>query len=143
MTTNVRDVGVPAAKVWDALADGWLYPLWVVGASRMRRVDGGWPEKGTRLHHSVGVWPLLIDDYTEVTEIVPGTMLALRARAWPFGEAAVRLVLEETGDRCRVRMEEEIVRGPGTFIPRPLREVLMKWRNVESLRRLALIAEGR
>ncbi|HEY0888317.1 MAG TPA: SRPBCC family protein [Nocardioides sp.] len=143
MITNVRDVGVPAAKVWDVLADGWLYPVWVVGASRMRQVDAGWPEKGARLHHSVGVWPVLIDDYTEVTETVPGTLLALRARAWPFGEAAVRLVVEEAGDGSRVRIEEQIVRGPGSLIPRPLRGVLLKWRNVETLRRLALVAEGR
>lgn len=143
MITNVRDVGVPAAKVWDVLADGWLYPVWVVGASRMRQVDADWPEKGARLHHSVGVWPVLIDDYTEVTETVPGTLLALRARAWPFGEAAVRLVVEEVGDGSRVRIEEQIVRGPGSLIPRPLRGVLLKWRNVETLRRLALVAEGR
>jgi hypothetical protein len=25
------------------LHDGWTYPVWVVGASRMRGVDPGWP----------------------------------------------------------------------------------------------------
>lgn len=38
-----RDVDAPARAVWDVLADGWLYPLWVVGAARMRDVDHGWP----------------------------------------------------------------------------------------------------
>ena len=33
-------------QVWDVLADGWLYPLWVVGASRMREVDDHWPQEG-------------------------------------------------------------------------------------------------
>ena len=51
------------------LSDGWLYALWVVGAARMRDVDEGWPAVGTRLHHSVGTWPLLIDDTTEVLEV--------------------------------------------------------------------------
>jgi len=32
-----------AEQVWDVLGDGWLYPLWVVGASRIRDVDDGWP----------------------------------------------------------------------------------------------------
>ena len=59
------------------------------------------------------------------------------------GEAAVRLTLRDDGERCQVRMEEQIVRGPGTFIPRPLRDVLLKWRNVESLRRLAYLVERR
>ena len=76
-------------RVWDVLSDGWLYPLWVVGASRMREVDDSWPAVGSKLHHSVGVWPALLDDNTEVTDCEPLRMLALRARAWPFGEAAV------------------------------------------------------
>ena len=35
-----------AKQVWDVLGDGWLYPLWVVGASRIRDVDDGWPAEG-------------------------------------------------------------------------------------------------
>lgn len=55
------------------LADGWLYPSWVVGASRMREVDVKWPASRSRIHHSVGVWPALIDDHTKVLESIPGT----------------------------------------------------------------------
>src|ERR1043165_7866722 len=62
MSTNKRLVDATPDQVWSVLADGWLYPLWVVGASRMREVDDEWPEPGARLHHSVGTWPLLIDD---------------------------------------------------------------------------------
>ena len=68
-------------QVWEVLADGWLYPLWVVGASRMREVDAGWPAPGTMLHHSVGTWPLLLDDVTECVEQVPGARLVLHAHA--------------------------------------------------------------
>ena len=30
---------MPPSAVWAVLADGWLYPVWVVGAARMREVD--------------------------------------------------------------------------------------------------------
>ena len=43
--------------VWNVLADGWLYGLWVVGASRIRGVDRSWPSPDSRIHHSVGSWP--------------------------------------------------------------------------------------
>ncbi len=65
------------------LADGWLYPSWVVGASRVRGVDATWPQPGSRSHHSVGVWPDLIDDHTEEEELVDQRLLLLKARAWP------------------------------------------------------------
>ena len=54
-----REIAASADDVWAVLEDGWLYPTWVVGASRMRDVDDNWPEVGSRLHHSVGNWPLL------------------------------------------------------------------------------------
>ena len=74
MATNTRTIHATPEAVWDVLADGWLYPLWVVGASRMREVDDHWPAVGARLHHSVGSWPLLLDDETEVVAVVPGSL---------------------------------------------------------------------
>jgi uncharacterized protein YndB with AHSA1/START domain len=130
-------------RVWDVLSDGWLYPLWVVGASRMREVDDEWPAVGSKLHHSVGTWPALLDDNTEVTACEPQKLLALRARAWPVGEAAVQLHLEVQGAGTRVVIEEDAVSGPGKLVPQPLRAPGLKWRNVETLRRLAYIAERR
>ena len=130
-------------RVWDVLSDGWLYPLWVVGASRMREVDDAWPAVGARLHHSVGAWPALLDDTTEVTACDPLKRLVLRARAWPVGEAEVRLHLEAQGAGTRVVIEEDAVSGPGKLVPQPLRAPGLKWRNVEALRRLAFIAERR
>ena len=40
--------------VWAVLADGWSYPLWVVGASRMRAVSADWPQPGAKLHRDDG-----------------------------------------------------------------------------------------
>jgi uncharacterized protein YndB with AHSA1/START domain len=130
-------------QVWRVLADGWLYPLWVVGATRIREVENEWPAVGSRLHHSVGVWPLVIDDNTEVLEIAEGRLLKLRARAWPGGEAEVTLHVEESGAGSVVTIEEDLVTGPGRLVPAPVRSVLLQFRNRECLARLALLAERR
>ena len=142
-TTNTRRMHATPQQVWDVLADGWLYPVWVVGASRMREVDDGWPEVGTRLHHSVGVWPLLIDDNTEVVECEPLSTLVLHARAWPTGKAEVRLQLEAVDGETDVTMSEGPIAGPATLVPGPVLNPLLKWRNDECLRRLAYLAERR
>ncbi|MFC7496114.1 MULTISPECIES: SRPBCC family protein [unclassified Nocardioides] len=136
-------MGATADAVWDVLADGWLYPLWVVGASRMREVDDHWPAVGSCLHHSVGTWPLLVDDLTEVVESTPGLSLKLHAKARPTGTAMVSIRLEPLGAETRVVLEEDAVEGPGALVPKPLREVGLRWRNVESLRRLAYVVERR
>ena len=143
MATNSRTIHATPQAVWDVLSDGWLYPLWVVGASRMREVDDHWPAVGARLHHSVGSWPLLIDDVTEVIEVVPGSSLTLHAKARPTGTAEVTLRLEPVGSETRVVIEEDAQHGPARLVPKPLRDVPVTWRNVESLRRLAYVAERR
>lgn len=143
MSVNERHVAAPPDRVWEVLADGWLYPLWVVGATRMRAVDPQWPEVDARLHHSVGAWPLVTDDTTSVTDCRPGRLLGLRARAWPSGEASVRVELEASGAGTLVRISEDAVSGPGRLVPAPLRQPPLAWRNTETLRRLAYLAEGR
>jgi hypothetical protein len=130
-------------QVWQVLSDGWLYPLWVVGASRMRDVDEGWPAPGTRLHHSVGTWPLLIDDVTESVEQVPGSRLVLHAHAWPAGRATVELKLSPVGTDTEVTIEEQATAGPAALVPQAVQDPMLTWRNVESLRRLAFLAERR
>jgi uncharacterized protein YndB with AHSA1/START domain len=143
MNATTRLVAASPEQVWNVLADGWLYPLWVVGATRMRDVDDGWPAAGTRLHHSVGVWPLVIDDATLVRECVPGSVLELRAAAWPGGEADVRIDLRPTDAGTTVTIEEDLVEGPSKLLPKPVRAPLLRWRNTESLRRLSYLAERR
>ena len=143
MSTNSRILKASVDQVWNVLADGWLYPVFVVGASRMREVDQRWPEAGAELHHSVGTWPLLIDDTTSVVESEPPTMLKLRARAWPGGEAEVTFRLRPRGPETEVIIEEDAVSGTGRLLPKPLRDPPLAWRNVETLRRLAFVAERR
>jgi hypothetical protein len=143
MSTRRRIIHATPQQVWDVLADGWLYPVWVVGASRMRQVEDSWPAVGSKLHHSVGVWPALIDDNTEVLESSPTTHLRLRARGWPAGEADVDLRVEAHAEGCEVTITEDAVAGPGLMMPKPLRDVQIGVRNVETLQRLAYIAENR
>lgn len=141
--TISRSVDAPAEAVWKVLADGWLYPLWVVGAARMRDVDPHWPAVGSELHHSVGNWPVLLDDRTEVLEVDPGRMLRLKARGWPAGAAYVVIEIESLGSRSRVHIREDACEGPGLLVPKPLRQLAIAPRNKEALRRLALLAQGR
>jgi uncharacterized protein YndB with AHSA1/START domain len=130
-------------QVWAVLSDGWLYPLWVVGASRMREVDDSWPEPGSRLHHSVGSWPLLLDDETEVLEAVPGARMKLRAHGWPAGAAEVTIHLVAHATGTEVTIEEVATHGPGALVPKPLQDPVLGWRNTETLRRLAYLVERR
>lgn len=143
MSVNRRVIAATTDDVWNVLSDGWLYPLWVVGATRMRDVDRDWPEVGSRIHHSVGVWPVLIDDHTEVLEAVPGRSITLRARAWPMGEAKVDIRLSDVGAQTEVVITEDAIAGPGVLVPEPLKGLTLSWRNTETLRRLAFVAEGR
>ena len=143
MSSTERIVNASPEAVWKVLSDGWLYPLWVVGAARIRGVDASWPAPGSRLHHSAGVWPALLDDETRVLGIEPGRRVQLRAKGWPLGEADVVIELEEAEGGTRVRLREDAAAGPGKLLPKPLRTPLISWRNTETLRRLALLVEGR
>ncbi|MEO7421079.1 MAG: SRPBCC family protein [Ornithinibacter sp.] len=137
-----RTVDAHADAEWDVLADGWAYPTWVVGASRVRAVDLSWPAEGASIHHSFGVWPAVVDDTTEVVARDPGRELVLRARGWPMGEAEVVIGLTALDDgRCVVSIAEDAVSGPGSLLPRPRRQPPIRRRNVESLKRLAYLVE--
>lgn len=143
MSVNTRVINTSPENVWNVLADGWTYPLWVVGASRVRDVDASWPAVGSLIHHSVGVWPALIDDNSEVLEVDPHHSIRLRARGWPVGEAEVTIELKPIGAHTEVEIREQAVAGPAVLVPEPIKGLTLKWRNTETLRRLAYIAENR
>lgn len=143
MVTVTRAVGCTPDAVLGVLADGWSYSTWVVGTARVRAVDDAWPAPGSRILHSVGIWPALLDDETVVRAWEPGRGIDLQARGWPAGEARVRIEVAPTADGCVVRIAEDAEKGPGTLVPRPLRSAVIAPRNVETLRRLAFLAERR
>lgn len=137
----VWKTSVSCDRVWEVLADGWTFPAWVVGAARVRAVDDGWPEVGTRIHHSVGLWPGLLHDSTEVVCAVPRSELVLHARAWPFGAAEIRIRFTERDGGCEIEMLEHAVSRPASWIPDIVQDWAVRPRNRECLRRLSLIAE--
>lgn len=143
MSRNTRMMQCTPEAVFEVLGDGWLYPAWVVGASRMRQVDERWPAAGSELHHSFGVWPVLVNDRTVVERIDPGRSMVMRARGWPLGEARVTIDMKRRGDGTVVRIQEEATTGPARLVPPPLMDLLLSWRNAEVLHRLAYLAEGR
>ncbi|MBT2496226.1 SRPBCC family protein [Microbacterium sp. ISL-59] len=143
MATNTRRMRCTPDDVFRVLQDGWLYPVWVVGATRMREVDERWPAPNAELHHTFGTWPLVLDDTTRSVEWAPPHRMRLIARGWPVGEASVTIRVRTDADGCVVRIDEEPRTGPATLIPRFLTNPLLRARNAETLRRLAYIAEGR
>jgi hypothetical protein len=139
-----REVDATPDAVYRVLADGWTYGTWVVGNSRIRHVDDSWPEPGSRIHHSAGVWPLRINDSTVVRSSEPDRRLELHAKLWLFGTADIRITLEPLGaGQTRIVMAEKLTHGPARLVPAPLQKLALWPRNAESLRRLADIAVGR
>lgn len=142
MATNRRFMACTPAEVFAVLANGWLYPGWVVGASRMRDVEVAWPSAGSSIHHSFGVWPVLINDTTSVLEWDPPSHALLKARGWPAGSAHVSIDVQPETRGCSVSITEDAVEGPGLLVPKPVRTVAIFLRNQETLQRLAYLAEG-
>jgi hypothetical protein len=144
MSRTTRTMSCRPEDVFAVLEDGWSYGMWVVGAARIREVDPGWPEEGSRIHHSVGAWPLLLSDETVVERVEAPRLLQLKVKAWPTGAGRVVLSLTPTADgQTEVVMEERAVSGPATIIPTPAQDYVLHHRNVEALRRLAYLAEHR
>lgn len=128
--------------VFAVLADGWLYGMWVVGAARIRDVDSTWPEAGSRIHHSVGAWPVLLSDETMSERVDPPHLLQLQVKAWPTGEGRVTLRCHPQGvGQTEVVIEEQAISGPAKLLPKAIQDVILNARNKEALRRLAHLAE--
>lgn len=142
--TVKRDTAASRQRVWEVMADGWTYSQWVVGNSRMRAVSPDWPAVGSTIHHSVGVWPLLLDDQTEVLDSVPQERLVLLAKGRPFGKARITLRLFDLdGGGCRIEMAEVPVGMPMGWVPERVALAAAMPRNRECTWRLAALAERR
>lgn len=141
--TVTRDIAAPRQRVWDVIADGWTYSQWVVGNSRMRAVDPDWPASGSTIHHSIGVWPVLLNDETVVEEATEPERLVLHAKGRPFGGARIILELSDIPSGCRISMQEFPVSGIGKLMPERISDAAVWPRNNETLRRLAFLAERR
>ena len=124
MSSLARTVKAPPTAVWEVLADGWLYPLWVVGRlpdarGRRRlarpglaaRTTRSAPGRADRRHH-------------RGARVQPGSA----ARAAGAGLAGRRGGVEIRLTRLRRRTPRSRSRrtrssGPGVLVPKPLRDV--------------------
>ncbi|WP_299576678.1 SRPBCC family protein [uncultured Williamsia sp.] len=141
MPAVTHESSATPAQVWSVLSNGWLFSSWVVGAARIRDVDPTWPSAGARIHHSVGAWPVLLDDETRSLESRAG-YLELSARAWPFGTARIALTVEKTNGGSRLVMDEHAETPPFAWAPDEVQRLAMAPRLRECLNRLALLAEN-
>jgi hypothetical protein len=124
------------AAIFSVLRDGWSYARWVVGTSKIRAVDDGWPQPGARLHFRLGRGPLSKDDETRSMRLVDGSELELEAVGRPLGTARVDFRVDAVRDGSLVTIIEHPTKGPLATLHNPGFELLVYLRNVETLRRL-------
>lgn len=137
MARNSRTMaGITPAQVFLALRDGASYDRWVVGTRKIRDVDLGWPAPTTAIHYTVGYAPLRKDGRTVVKALNPDQHLELEAKAWPAGTMRIGIFVEPVADGCEVTIEEHPLHGPAKTFHNPAFDLLIKLRNVETLRRL-------
>ena len=136
VVTVQRRTAAGSDAVWAVLADGWRLASWVVGAARVDAVEAAWPAVGARLRYGIGGWPVVLPGSAEVTACSPGRELALHGRT-PFGGVDVRVRVDDG----ELVITEDVVSGPARLVPARLRAAGIGARNVETLRRLAQLAE--
>jgi len=138
---NAAHINAPPERVFDVLADGRQYGDWVVGSRKVRETEPGFPAPGTKIHHQLGLFPLTLNDNTEVMESERPRLLVLQARGRPFFTARIRLELEPFVGGTQVTMVEE----PGDRLTKLALGLVwdpaIRVRNAEALRRLKRIAE--
>ena len=141
MATSHLHINAPPERVFGVLATPPTYADWVVGSETIRDADPNWPQKGSRLHHRVGVGPFKVNDHTEVIDVDPPHRLVLHARARPVGTALVTLLLEPRDGGTFVTMIEEAGDPLSRLSINRFTDWLVRKRNDVSLRRLERIAE--
>lgn len=144
MATNSRLMkGITPRDVFDVLRDGRSYGDWVVGTRKIRAVDPGWPRPGDSIHWTVGYGPFRKDDQTLSMAYEPDRRLALEAQAWPAGAASIVITAEPAEGGTLVSIDEAPNRGLAKTLHNPVLDLLIKARNVETLRRLERLAHRR
>jgi hypothetical protein len=138
-----RETTATRRQVWEVIADGWTYSQWVVGNTRMRAVDPHWPAPGSTIHHTIGIWPFVLNDKTVVESCTPQEELALLAKGRPFASARITLRLFDTPKGSCIEMVEVPTGGPLNWVPRRLALAAAYPRNRECLQRLIALAERR
>jgi uncharacterized protein YndB with AHSA1/START domain len=143
MARNEVQIDAPREQVFALLSDPRTYGYWVVGSQRIRAADPHWPDPGSAFDHRVGVGPFGLKDHTDVLSARAPELLELCARASPLPPARIRLQLTERGGGTHLVMEEAPANRLLSRLIGPIGHRLLWLRNVEALRRLKDLAEGR
>jgi uncharacterized protein YndB with AHSA1/START domain len=137
MARTVIVLSAPPDRVFNLLGDPRSLAYFVVGTKKIRSFDPHWPDSGTKVHHSVGLGPLVLRDETEVLESVSGRLLVLEVRLRPLGLFKVEFRLSPHSEGTELTVDEFPVAGPASLPG--LSEVvdrLIKLRNIEMGRRI-------
>ena len=144
MAVNRRRIGASPERVFAVLADPRLYAYFVVGTRTIRWFDPRWPDPGSAFHYSLGLCVTLLRDQTIVVEAEPPHRLVLRLRMRRLGDIRTVFRLARVGEGTLVEVQEFPLDGPLAAEPvGPLVDGLIWLRNVEVLRRLSGLVEGR
>ena len=137
-------IPVPPPQAFRLLEDPSSFRDLVAGARKIRRFDSRWPEVGTRLHHTVGVPPLLVRDHTEVVAVDMPNLLVLDALIRPLGCLRVEFRFEPHPEGTKITVRERPESGP---LSRPLLRTValaaLQLRNREICRRFRKLARQR
>lgn len=131
-------------EIWALLAEPKEYEHFVVGARTVRDADSSWPAPGAAIHHSSGIWPLVLRDVTTVRESQPPRRLSLEVRLRPLGRLCVVFHLRHAGSGTALEVEEIPTEGVIAWSGwHRLVDIGLAARNLEMLRRIRRRAETR
>jgi uncharacterized protein YndB with AHSA1/START domain len=138
MARNSTFIAAPPTAVWSVLEDAFAYPRWIVGSDRTLSADDTWPTPGSEFRVRL---PLGFKDSTRSRELEPGERIVLDAAAGVFGPARVTITTEpERGGTC-VTMVEDPAGKVWLLRHLPPVQLMLRLRNIESLRRLRTLVE--
>jgi uncharacterized protein YndB with AHSA1/START domain len=138
MARNSRFIAASPAAVWSVLEDAYSYPRWIVGSDRTLSADAAWPEPGSGFQVRL---PLGFTDSTESLELERGRRIVLDAAAGIFGPARVTITTEARPGGTCVTMVEDPAGKIRLLRYLPPVHLMLRLRNVESLRRLSTLVE--
>lgn len=137
-------VSVPLDQAFGVLENPASFRRMIAGARKVRHFDSRWPEVGTRLHHTVGVPPLLVRDHTEVVAAEAPYLLVLNALVRPFGRLRVEFHFEPGPEGTQMTVVERPESGPLSWpLVRTVTLAALQLRNREICRRFRRLARRR
>ncbi len=142
MAHNEIHIDAPPERVFAVLSEPRSFARWVVGSREIRRADPDWPAVGTVFDHTVGIWPIVLSDHSQVMECEAPRLLRLLVKARPLSRADVTLRLRPVGKGTRVSMDEIAADARSRLLFNPFTDPLVRLRNNASLRRLRALSEG-